>query len=49
VVSGGKDEVHAIIQSHIVEPLPDNVIQTLRSIIEKDARQLGLTQLPSLS
>ncbi len=44
-----KDEVHAIIQSHKVEPLPDNVIQTLRSIIEKDARQLGLTQLPSLS
>jgi len=39
-------EVERVMSSHIVEPLPDDSLQALMSIMEDDARRLGITLPP---
>ena len=43
-----KDEVHRILKSYEGEPLPHEVIQALRRMMEEDARSMGMSQLPAI-
>jgi len=42
-LGSGLREVERVMSSHIVEPLPDDSLQALMSIMEDDARRLGIT------
>ena len=43
-----KDDVHRIIRSYEGEPLPQEVFQALTKMMEEDARNMGMSQLPTI-
>ncbi len=42
-----KDEVKRILKTHAVEPLPEKIMKDLRSVMERDAKSIGVS-LPSV-
>ena len=43
-----KDDVRRIIKSYEGEPLPHEVFQALTKMMEEDARNMGMSQLPAI-
>ena len=46
--SRAKDRVQRILSEHVPEPLPEDVTQELRRIMETDAKKYGLETLPAI-